>query len=216
MLDGIDTEIEKSVSYAFSPRLGYLTACPSNVGTGMRASVMLQVPGLVLMGEVNPIIKGVSKIGLAVRGLWGEGTEAVGNMFQISNQIRLGEREDQIIASLEQIVLEVVEHEKNARVRLMEKRESLVRDHVGRAYGILTNAHILSSKEALDLLSALRLGIDLGILKPMNGRVIDELVLKTQPAHLQKMEGKALKPKDRDKARASLVRSEIARAAKSM
>ena len=212
-LDRLDTEIEQSVSYAFSPRLGYLTACPSNVGTGMRASVMLQVPGLVLMGEVNPIIKGVSKIGLAVRGLWGEGTEAVGNMFQISNQIRLGEREDQMIENLEKIVLEVVEHEKNARARLMEKRESVVRDHVGRAYGILTNAHILSSKEALDLLSALRLGIDLGILKPMNRRTIDELVLKTQPAHLQKMEGRALKPKDRDKARATLVRFEIAKAA---
>ena len=133
-------------------------------------------------------------------------------MFQISNQIRLGEREDQIIAGIEQIVLEVVEHEKNARARLMEKRGSLVRDHVGRAFGILTNAHILSSKEALDLLSALRLGVDLGILKPMNRRVLDELVLKTQPAHLQKLEGKALKPKDRDKARATLVRNEIARA----
>ena len=133
-------------------------------------------------------------------------------MFQISNQIRLGEREDQIIAGIEQIGLEVVEHEKNARARLMEKRGSLVRDHVGRAFGILTNAHILSSKEALDLLSALRLGVDLGILKPMNRRVLDELVLKTQPAHLQKLEGKALKPKDRDKARATLVRNEIARA----
>jgi len=178
----------------------------------MRASVTLQVPGLVLIGQVNPIIKGISKIGLAVRGLWGEGTEAVGNMFQISNQIRLGEREEKIIEDLEKIVCEVVEHEKNARAQLMEKREAVVRDHVGRAFGILTNAHILASKEALDLLSALRLGVDLGILKPMSRRVLDELVLKTQPAHLQKLEGKALKPKDRDRARATLVRSEIARA----
>lgn len=214
-INAVDDEIERAVAYAFSPRLGYLTACPTNVGTAMRASVMLHVPGLVLQGEVTSIIKGMGKIGLAVRGLWGEGTEAIGNMFQVSNQISMGEKEETVIANLEQIVLEVVQHETNARARLMERKEPLARDHVGRAYGILSNAHILSSKEALHLLSALRLGIDLGILKTMNRRVIDELILQTQPAHLQKLEGKKLKEKDRDRARADLVRRRIAEAEKS-
>ena len=213
-IDAVDTAIEKRVSYAFSARLGYLTACPTNVGTGLRASVMLHVPGLVLMNEISPIIKGMSKIGLTVRGLWGEGTEATGNMFQISNQITLGDSEEHIISNLEQIVLELVEHEKNARTRLMDRKEPVLKDHVGRAYGILSNAHILSSKEALDLLSGLRLGIDLGIFKNMNRRVIDELLLLTQPAHLQKVEDKKLRPKDRDRARATLVRARLAEAEK--
>ncbi len=213
-IDAMDNEIEQHVSYAFSPRFGFLTACPSNVGTGMRASVMLHVPGLVLANEINPIVKGVSKIGLAVRGLWGEGTEAVGNMFQISNQISLGEKEETTIANLTQVVLEIVEHEKNARARMMERKEAMLCDHVGRAYGILAHAHILTSKEALDLLSGLRLGIDLGILKKMNRRVVDELLLVTQPAHLQKSEGKKLKAKDRDQARASLVREKLKEAEK--
>ena len=186
-----------------------MTACPTNVGTGMRASVMLHLPGLVLMNEINPVVKGMSKIGLAVRGLWGEGTEAIGNMFQISNQITLGEKEEEIIANIEQIVLEIIEHEKNARVRLVDKKDSIVRDHVGRAFGILAYAHILTSKEALDLLSGLRLGIDMGILKSIDRRSIDELLLLTQPGHLQKVEGKALKPKERDRARAKLVRDKL-------
>lgn len=211
-IDALDSEIEGHTRYAFSPRLGYLTACPSNVGTGLRASVMLHLPGLVLMNEINPIVKGMGKIGLAVRGLWGEGTEATGNMFQISNQITLGEPEQAIITELEQIVQEVVEHERNARSRLIQERELLLRDHVGRAYGILSNAHILTSKEALDLLSALRLGADLDILKALDGRIVDQLLLLTQPGHLQKIEGKKLKPQERDRSRARLVRTRLSEA----
>ena len=210
----LDTEIEKHLRYAFSPRLGYLTACPSNVGTGMRASAMLHLPGLVLINEMNRIVNGIGKIGLVVRGLWGEGTAPTGNIFQISNQVTLGQREEDIIANLEQIVSEVVEHEKNARVRLMQDREVLVRDHVGRAYGILTHAHILTSKEALDLLSGLRLGIDLQVLEGVDGRTVDELLLLTQPGHLQRIEGRKLKPKDRDEARARLVRGRLAASAR--
>ena len=208
-INAVDTEIEDKIRYAFSARLGYLTACPTNVGTGIRASAMLHLPGLVLMNEVNPILKGMSKIGLAVRGLWGEGTEATGNLFQISNQMTLGDKEENIISGLEQIVLELVEHEKNARVRLMEKKEAVVRDHVGRAYGILSNSHILSSKEALDLLSGLRLGTELGILKDVETLIIDELLLLTQPGHLQKIEQKLLKPKERDRARARIIRTRL-------
>ena len=135
-------------------------------------------------------------------------------MFQISNQISLGEKEETTIANLGQVVLEIVEHEKNARARLMEHKEAILRDHVGRAYGILANAHILTSKEALDLLSGLRLGIDMGILTGLNRRVVDKLLLVTQPAHLQKAEGKKLRPKDRDQARASLVREKLKEAEK--
>ncbi|TAN36716.1 MAG: protein arginine kinase [Verrucomicrobia bacterium] len=209
-MDALDSEIEARVRYAFSPRLGYLTACPTNVGTGLRASVMLHLPGLALMNELNPVAKGLTKIGLAVRGLWGEGTEAAGNMFQISNQITLGDREENIVRNIEQIVLEVVEHEKNARARLLEKRELVLRDHVGRAWGILSHAHLLSSKEALDLLSGLRLGIDLRILSGVDRQAVDRLLLLSQPAHLQRREGKMLKPKDRDRVRAELIRTQLA------
>ncbi len=209
-VDRLDTELEESLPYAFSAKLGYLTACPSNVGTGLRASCMLHLPGLVLMNEIGPMMKGMAKIGLAVRGLMGEGTEASGNMFQISNQMTLGETEEQLVGTMEQIVQEIVEHELNARVRLMERREAMLRDHAGRAYGILAHAHLLSSKEALDFLSGLRLGIDTGILDQVSRRTVDELMLLTQPGHLQKLEQRALKPKERDRCRASLVRARLA------
>ena len=213
-INQLDSDIEKEIRYAFSPKLGYLTACPTNVGTGIRASVMLHLPGLVLMNEINPVIKGMGKIGLAVRGLWGEGTEATGNMFQISNQITLGEKEEDIVNNIEQIVLEIIEHEKNARQRLLDKKDPIVKDHVGRALGILSHAYILSSKEALDLLSGLRLGVDLGILKHVERRAVDELLLLTQPGHLQKMEGRILKTKERDRSRAKLVRGKLGTAGK--
>ena len=208
-IDGIDTDLERQVRYAFSPRLGYLTACPTNMGTGIRASVMLHLPGLVLMNEINPIIKGVNKIGLAVRGLWGEGTDAAGNMFQISNQATLGETEDTIISRLEQIVLEVEEHEKHAKERLLQQKAISLRDHVGRAYGILTHACLLNSKETLDMLSALRLGIELDLLREWSASMIDELFLLIQPGHLQKVEGKIIGAEKRDLARARLIHARL-------
>jgi protein arginine kinase len=204
--DELDNALEQSLSYAFSSKLGYLTACPSNVGTGLRASVMLHLPGLCLTEEIKPVINAVSKIGLAVRGLWGEGSEASGHMFQISNQITLGKPETEIISNLEQIVLEVIEHEKNARLRLMGKQEIRVQDHVGRAYGILSRAALMSTGEALDRLSALRMGVDLGLLPHMARREIDQLFIRIHPAHLQKEAGAALSPEERDIKRAQLIR----------
>jgi len=209
--DALDDALEQGLSYAFSSKLGYLTACPSNVGTGLRASVMLNLPGLVLTEEIKPVINAVSKIGLAVRGLWGEGSDASGHMFQISNQITLGRTEAEMIASLEQIVLEVIEHEKNARLRLMEKQEIRVQDHVGRAYGILANAALMTTGEALNLLSALRLGADLGILKNIARREIDRLFIRIHPAHLQKEACMALSPEERDRERSRLIRSFLER-----
>jgi len=204
--DRMDDELEAELSYAFSPKLGYLTSCPSNVGTGMRASVMLHLPGLVLMEEMDPVINGISKIGLAVRGMWGEGTEAAGNMFQISNQITLGRREDEIIAHLEQIVLELIDHENNARERLMKDRALVVEDHVARAFGTLSNARMITSGEALNLLSTLRLGLDLNMIDQFSCREVDMLFIAIQPAHLQKLENKVLEPEDRDVVRAEMLR----------
>jgi protein arginine kinase len=204
--DRIDDQLEADFSYAFSPKLGYLTSCPSNVGTGMRASVMLHLPGLVLMEEMEPVINGISKIGLAVRGMWGEGTEAAGNMFQVSNQITLGRREDEIIAHLEQIVIELVEHENNARVRLMNERALTIEDHVARAFGTLSNARVMTSAEALNLLSTLRLGLDLDMIDQFSRREIDMLFIAIQPAHLQKLESKDLEPEERDVLRAEMLR----------
>ena len=205
--DKIDDQLEEQLTYAFSPKLGYLTSCPSNVGTGMRASVMLHLPGLVLMEEMDPVINGISKIGLAVRGMWGEGTEAAGNMFQVSNQITLGRREDEIISHLEQIVLELIEHENNARLRLMAEKSLMVEDHVSRAFGVLSHARLISSGEALNLLSTLRLGCDLGMLDQFSRRELDMLFISIQPAHLQKLEGKALEPEERDVVRAEMLRN---------
>ena len=204
--EALDDGLEQTLSYAFSSKLGYLTACPSNLGTGMRASVMLHLPGLCLTDEIKPVINAVSKIGLAVRGMWGEGSEAAGHMFQISNQITLGKTEVEIISHLDQIVLEVIEHEKNARLRLMEKQEIRVHDHIGRAYGILAHAAMMNSNEALDLLSGLRLGVDLGLMPEIDRRDIDQLLIQIQPAHLQRSAGMALSAEERDIKRAQYIR----------
>lgn len=208
-IDAVDSEIEERVAYAFSPRLGYLTACPSNVGTGIRASVMLHLPALALMEEMGRVINGIQKLGMTVRGLWGEGTEAAGDFYQVSNQITLGDREDRIVAALENLVLEIMDHEKNARARLVHAREALLLDRIGRARGVLANAHILASGEALSHLSALRLGIELGIVRETDRATVDALLLATQPAHIQKLEGRALNPAERDQARAALVRARL-------
>lgn len=208
----LDDELEQRLPYAYSPALGYLTACPTNVGTGLRASVMVHLPGLRLMNEIDPVVKGLTKIGLAVRGLQGEGTEASGSMFQISNQVTLGEPEAVIIERLIQIVSEVAEHEANARARLLEGREARVGDFVGRAYGVLCHARVLASQEALDMLSALRLGCELGMLTGLDVAEVNRLLLFTLPGHLQKSEGRAIPPDERDEARARLVRETICRA----
>ncbi len=204
--DRVDDELENRLTYAHSERLGYLTSCPSNVGTGLRASVMLHLPGLVLLEEMEKVVNGISKIGLAVRGMWGEGTEAIGNMFQISNQITLGRREDQIIEHLEQIVLELIEHETNARKRLMNERAAVVEDHVARSFGVLTYSRLMTSGEALNLLSSLRLGLDLGLASHFSRRDLDMLFISTQPAHLQTLEAKSLDPGERDFVRAGMLR----------
>lgn len=208
-ISALDNGLEQSLRFAFSSTLGYLTACPTNVGTGLRASVMVHVPGLRLINEIDPIVKGLTKIGLAVRGLQGEGTEASGNMFQISNQTTLGESEAVIIERLVRIVTEVASHETHARARLLEQREAQVEDFVGRAYGVLCHARVLTSQEALDMLSALRLGCELGIIRDLNVGDVNRLFLFVLPGHLQKSQGRAIPPDERDEVRARLVRETV-------
>jgi len=205
----LDDRLEQELEYAYSATWGYLTSCPTNVGTGMRASVMLHLPGLALVREIPPIIKGLRKIGLTVRGLWGEGSDAAGNMFQISNQVTMGDQETAIIHNLEEIVRELVQHEKNARLRLLEDQNVLLRDHVGRAFGLLTHAHLLTSSEALNLLSALRLGYELDMIDQIDRCTINELLMLTQPAHLQKMAGHYMEAIERDQTRANLIRTKL-------
>lgn len=209
-VNAVDSELESHLDYAFSPRLGYLTACPSNVGTGLRASVMMHLSALKLLGEVDSVIKGLDKIGLAVRGLLGEGTEAYGNMFQISNQTTLGETENAMIGRLVQVVNELIRHEQNARARLMDGKKTYVFDQIGRAFGVLVHACVLSSEEALDLLSALRLGVEFNIIRNLPLVRINEIMILTQPGHLQRISGNVLSPQERDEARARIVKEKLA------
>ena len=208
-IDHLDSELEKKLDYAFDGDLGYLTACPTNLGTGIRVSAMLHLPGLVLGEQINPIIQSVNKLGLAVRGLYGEGTEALGNVFQVSNQMTLGEDESAIVERLEKVLSQIIEHEENARQNLLEKKPKVVFNHIGRAYGVLANAHSISSKEAMNLLSLLRLGVDMGLFPGAERSLVDELFLTTQPAHLQKQFSDKLTAEERDLIRADMVRERL-------
>jgi protein arginine kinase len=208
-IDQTDSALERKLDYAFNPDLGYLTACPTNIGTGIRVSAMLHLPGLVLGEQINPIIQSVNKLGLAVRGLYGEGTEALGNVFQVSNQMTLGEAETAIVERLEKVLAQIIEHEENARASLLEKKPKMVYNHIGRAYGILANAHSISSKETMNLLSLMRLGIDVGLFPGVERSLVDELFILTQPAHLQKQHSEKLSAEERDLLRADMVRERL-------
>jgi protein arginine kinase len=208
-IDDADSQLERKLDYSFSPELGYLTACPTNLGTGIRVSAMLHLPGLVLDEQINPIIQSVNKLGLAVRGLYGEGTEALGNVFQVSNQMTLGEAESAIVERLEKVLAQIIEHEENARARLLEKKPKMVFNHIGRAYGILANAHSISSKETMNLLSLMRLGVDVGLFPGVDRALVDELFILTQPAHLQKQHSEKLSAEERDLLRADMVRDRL-------
>ncbi len=208
-IDQIDTDLERKLDYAFGPELGYLTACPTNLGTGIRVSAMLHLPGLVLAEQINQIIASVNKLGLAVRGLYGEGTEALGNVFQVSNQMTLGEIETDIVERLNKVLLQIIEHEENSRATLLEKKPKFVFNQTGRAYGILANAHSITSKETMNLLSMMRLGVDLGEFPGADRALIDELFIITQPAHLQRQFTEKLPAEERDLLRADMLRERL-------
>lgn len=210
MINRMDSELEEMVEFAFDADLGYLTACPTNVGTGMRASAMLHLPGLVMSDQINKIINSVNKIGLAVRGLHGEGTEAMGNLFQVSNQTTLGETEEEIIGRLNRVIEQILEHEQNARALLAQRKSVTLYDQIGRAYGILAHAYSMASKEALNLLSVIKLGIDLGVFPETHRCPVDELFIETQPAHLQKgAHAQKMSAEERDTLRAAIIRAKL-------
>ncbi len=209
MADKIDDIFEKHLDYAFDEKRGYLTSCPTNVGTGIRASVMLHLPGLVLTDQINRIIQAITQVGLTVRGIYGEGSEALGNLFQISNQITLGQSEEDIIENLYGVVNQLIEHERIARKSLVNERKLQIEDRVSRALGILSYAKIIDSKEASERLSDLRLGIDLDMIKGISSTVLNELMVMTQPGYLQYYAGEELTPDERDIRRASIIREKI-------
>jgi len=202
----IDTHLGESVPYAYSERLGFLTACPTNVGTGLRASVMLHLPALEMTKQIEKVFHAVAKINLAVRGLYGEGTQASGNLYQISNQITLGKTEEEITTEIQAIVPEILENERRARHFILDRNRPQLEDRVWRAYGMLRHARIISSSETIALLSHLRLGVHLGIFTGLEISAVNQLFLKTLPAHLQLMEGRELDPQTRDVARATYLR----------
>jgi protein arginine kinase len=208
-IDQFDSQLEKKLEYAFSPELGYLTACPTNLGTGIRVSAMLHLPALVLAEQINQIVQAVNKLGLAVRGLYGEGTEALGNIFQVSNQMTLGEVETDIVERLNKVLAQLIEHEENARASLLEKKPKMLFNHIGRAYGILANAHSITSKETMNLLSLMRLGVDLNLFPNTKIPLVDELFIITQPAHLQKQFSEKLSAEERDLLRADMLRDRL-------
>ncbi len=207
--DRLDDAFEQTLNFAFDEQKGYLTACPTNVGTGMRASVMMHLPVLVMTGQINRILSAVGHVGLAVRGIYGEGSDALGNLFQISNQITLGQSEQEILHNLNAVALQIIDHERNARQHLMREAREKVEDRVCRSFGILAYARQIDSREAMERLSDVRLGIDLDIIKGVSASILKELMVATQPAFLQMFFGQEMNPQERDGKRAAMIRDRL-------
>lgn len=210
IINAIDDSLAKELSFAFIPEWGYLTACPTNTGTGLRGSVMLHLPALVMTRQINRVLAAIAKLSFTTRGLFGEGTEATGNFFQISNQVSLGHSEEGIIENINGLIRQIIEQENQAREVLLSRSRALLEDRINRSFGILKSAYIISSNETIELLSMVRLGCDLGIVnKNIDRCTINELFLLTQPAHLQKMENKKLSSQERDVKRAEILRNKL-------
>ena len=206
----IDDSLEMNLDFAYSQRLGYLTACPTNVGTGIRVSVMLHLPALKLTGEIEKVRRAARDMHMAVRGFYGEGTDAIGDFFQISNQTTLGRTEQEVLTDFQQEVIpQVIEYERRARRALMNERRRIVEDRVYRAWGVLTNARMLTSEETMRHLTYLRLGIGVELIHDVEPDAINEMMLLTQPAHLQKMMGRRLDGTERRAARADFIREHL-------
>ncbi len=208
-IDRIDDLLEQRVSYAFSDDFGYLTACPTNVGTGMRASVMLHLPALEYTKEIEKFFRAMQKINLAVRGLYGEGSRASGHFYQISNQVTLGKSEQQLLGEIHGVIPQIITYERAARQRLLRENRQGLLDKVSRAQGTLYSATMMTSEETMELLSYVRLGINLGLIEDLTIATINELFIHTQPAHLQKLMGVPLDGEERNAARARYLRTRL-------
>jgi protein arginine kinase len=206
----VDDEIGRLLQFDYDGEFGFLTACPTNVGTGLRASILIHLPGLALTREIDNVINRISKVGLMVRGFYGEGTDVLGNLFQIANQTTLGRTEEEVIDSLTKISSQIIEYEKGAQETLMKDAPEQIEDKVWRSYGILMHARVLTSNEVMNLLSALRLGLSLGLIDKIDYKMLNELLIITQPAHLQKYVGREMDTTERDMLRADLIRQRLA------
>ena len=208
-INSLDDELEDQASFAFDESLGYLTACPTNVGTGIRISVMLHLPGLRITGEIQKVHQAAQKINLAVRGLYGEGSQAMGDFYQISNQMTLGCSEQHLLDNLAEVVPNILGYERRVRDLLCRDNRANLDDQISRAMGILTSARTISSTETMRLLSLVRLGINLGMVTDVSIAVANELFLHTQPSHLQKLSGGPLETPERNEARATHIREKL-------
>jgi len=211
IINALDDELSQQLPLAYVADIGYLTACPTNTGTGLRASCMLHLPALVLTKKINRVLELMAKLSFTARGIFGEGTQALGNFFQVSNQVSLGMQEQELIDNLSGIVRQIQDQEVASREVLLRRYRPSLEDNVWRAWGILSNCRLINSNETFSHLSMLRLGVDLGIIKGIRKRDISELFIMTQPAHLQKMEQKTLKEGERDHMRASILRERLRR-----
>jgi protein arginine kinase len=208
-IDRVDDLVEGKVGYAFSEEFGYLTACPTNVGTGMRASVMLHLPALVWTKQIEKVFRALQKINLAVRGLYGEGSRASGDFYQISNQVTLGKSETSILTEIREVIPQIITYERQARAALLRESRQALQDRVSRAFGTLCSATMMTSEETMDLLSSVRLGVNLNLLDDITIRTVNELFIHTQPAHLQKLMGSLLDGEERNAARARYLRTRL-------
>ena len=209
-IDRIDDALEQGLDFAYHPRFGYLTACPTNIGTGIRFSVMLHLPGLKLTGEIERVKRAAEDMSLAVRGFYGEGSEAIGDLYQVSNQTTLGKSEHVLLHELErEIVPRIIDYERHARRTLLEKRRAMIDDKTNRALGVLRTARLLGVEESMQLLSHARLGVLLGLVEGVEQRRINQLILLIQQAHLQRWATRELSQQERRIERAALVRRHL-------
>jgi protein arginine kinase len=206
VVDALDDELGGRLRYAFHTEFGYLTSCPTNVGTGLRASVLMHLPGLVLTQEIAKVLQGIAQVGLTFRGLYGEGSEVVGNFFQLSNQTTLGKSEDDLIDHLQKIVQQVIQYEMQARAVLRRDAPAVIQDKVWRAYGLLRYAHSISFEEVMNLLSGVRLGVSLKLLPTPSVYTLNQILIFSQPAHLSQSAGRSLTATEVDVQRAAYVR----------
>ena len=208
-INDLDDRIESQLTYAFHPKLGYLTACPTNVGTGMRVSVLVHLPALVITQQIEKVFRSLQKINLVVRGLYGEGTQAMGDFYQVSNQITLGKSENDLIDQVADVIPVVIDYERKARDFLINEKQNDLFEQVSRAYGTLQNAQQISSEETMFLLSRVRMGINLGLIGDLEIPEVNQLFIRTQPAHLQKLRDSELDTDERNVERANYLHSQL-------
>lgn len=209
-VDRLDEELGQDLPFAYHHEFGFLTSCPTNVGTGLRASVLMHLPGLVLTKEIGRVLQGLGQVGLTFRGLYGEGSEVVGNFFQVSNQTTLGKSEEDLVDHLDKIVRQVIQYENQARQVLLRDARAVTEDKVWRAYGLLRHARSLPFEEMMNLLSGVRLGVSLKLIPGVRVYTLNKIMIFTQPAHLEQAAGRDLPPAEGDAHRATYVRRALA------